>query len=299
MNTQEFTNLYTKQERDESLNSFTEETGFSLVRKYPDNTPYEKDGLRMFIKIALLNGKLFYEVNITKPEEKESKTSYIILDSGKYKNKLTSFISDRDSDEFTFDTEKQKVIHIKKNKEFSLNEFVNIIENNHLSDRLFWKRKINFVANLLLKIFFWLSDKHYEKVKVSIDKYHFSKNNEPTTEEEKNIEPFFKYFYISKNLIFFTLLLSLFIALASAIFPNVLPLKCIWTNLFGDFSLSNPLVVLLFFLVLFSIEKISIWLNNKIKNFLTPEQGYFSRPKENFIDKLHNYQYKNKFNLKI
>ena len=147
----------------------------------------------------------------------------------------------------------------------------------------------------MLRLFFWLSDKHYEKIRVAIDKYHFNRDNQPIKDDEKNVEPFFKYFYISKNTIFALLLLTFLIAILSIIFPCVIYLEKIWP--FGDFSLSNPFVILFFFLVLFSCEKFSIWLNKKIKNFFEKES--FQKKEINFIERLHNYQYNNKFKLKL
>lgn len=298
MNAQDFISLYIKQESDETITSFQNEAGFSLIRPYPKDTPYHKDGRRMFIKIAALDRGFFYGVDMTKPEKRGETTDYVVTDGEEYKKrKITNFISD--GSEFSFDNTSRKVIHQPTNKSFTMNEFVEILVTNHLADRLFLKRQLNASINVVLKVLFWLSDKHYERVRVSIDKYHFSRDNKPIPEEQKNIEPFFKYFYISKNLIFGILLMTFLFAILAAIFPNMIPVKNIWHSFFGEFSLSNPVLVLLFFLALFSSEKLSIWLNKKIKDFLMPEKNYFSEEKENFIERMHNFQLQNKFNLKI
>lgn len=299
MEKEEFTNLYEKQSQDDVLTQFENEIGFSLVRFYPENRIPKNEDLRMFIKVALLDKGLFYSVDMTKPDIEGEKTSYVIVFNSSYNKKITGFTSGVDDKEFAFDSSKKRIIHSKTQKEFTLNEFIDVLVKNHLSDRLFWKRKYNFLSNLILKILFWLSDKHYEKVQVSVDKYNFSKENKPIIENGENMEPFFKYFYISKNLIFLVLLISLFIAVLSSIFPKIFPISYIWKLLFGEFSLSNPLVVLFFFLALFSFEKLSVWLNTSIKEFLMPEQNVFAKHEENFIEKLHNYQHNNKFNLKI
>ncbi len=299
MNTQDFVDLYKKQESDESLTPFNNEIGFSLVRLYPKDTAYYNNNLRMFIKVALLEQGLFYGVDMTKPENEGNKISYIIVEDKEHKNKTTNFTSIVGDKEFVFDKSKNKIVHTKTRKEFDLNEFIKILVKNHLSDRMYWKRKLNFIVNLILKTIFWLADKHYEKVQVLIDKYHFSKENKTATEEKESFEPFFKYFYISRNFIFTILLVTFIVAIISSIFPRALPFKHVWGVLFGDFSLSNPFVVLLIVLVLFSAEKLSKWLVNKIKNFLEPNTNHFSEKEENFIEKLHNYQYHNSFNLKL
>ena len=295
MNKEDFLKLYTKKEVDDSVTPFTNEIGFSLIRNYPKNTHYHKDGKKMFIKIAVLQGKLFYAVDMTKPEQREGKSiSYIITDGQEYRKKTTNFFSDN-QEPFIFEESTKKIIFTPKNKSFTVNEFVEILVLNHLSDRLFGKRILNWIADLLLKLLFWLSDKHYEKIRVAIDKYHFNRDNQPIKEDEKSVEPFFKYFYISKNTIFAMLLLIFFLAVLSIIFPGVMFLEKIWP--FGEFTLSNPYVVLFLFLVLFSGEKFSIWLNRKIKEFFEKESVF--EKKVNFIERLHNYQYQNKFKLRL
>ena len=60
MNKEDFLNLYVMQEADNAITVFDNEIGFSLIRDYPKNTPYYKDGRKMFIKLAILQGKIFY-----------------------------------------------------------------------------------------------------------------------------------------------------------------------------------------------------------------------------------------------
>lgn len=295
MNDEDFVKLYTKKDSGELVIPFNNEIGFSLIRDYPKNTKYNKDGKKMFIKIAILKDKLFYSVDMTKPKENyEESGNYTIIDGEEYGKKTTNFSSD-DDEPFIFDENIKKIVFKPKNKKFTLNEFIEILAFNHLSDCMFFKRIINSIVNKILKILFWLSDKHYEKIKVSIDKYHFNKENQPIKEGEKNIEPFFKYFFISKNTIFMILLITFLLAVFNALFPKLIHFKNIW--IFGDFSLSNPFVFLFFFLILFLCEKFSIWLNNKIKEFFEKES--FEKKNINFIEKLHNYQYQNKFKLKL
>ena len=297
MNKEDFLKLYLKQEADNAITAFDNEIGFSLIRDYSKNTPYYKDGRKMFVKLAILKGKIFYSIDMVKPEQKGEKSiSYIIIEGKEYGKKTTNFFSDN-QEPFIFDETTKKIIFTPKNKSFTLNEFVEILIANHLSDRLFWKRVRDLITESILKLLFWLADKHYDKIRVSIDKYHLYRDNQPTKEDEKSIEPFFKYFYISKNTIFALLLLTFLLSLLSVIFPHIFYMKKIWP--FGEFSLSNPFVVLFFFLVLFLCEKFSLWLNNKIKEFFQDDKHSFQEKKINFIERLHNYQYQNKFNLKL
>ena len=286
-NGNEFAKLYTLQSSDESITPFANEAGFSLIRCYPKDTPYHKDGRRMFIKIAAPDRGFFYSVEMTRPEKEGEKTRYIITEGEEYKRKITNFFSD--GSEFTFDNATQKVNHQPSSKSFTINEFVEILVANHLSDGLFFKRILNELANRVLKFLFWLSDARYERIQTAIDKYHYGKGeNHPPKDEKKNIEPFFKYFYISKNILFAILLVT---------FPSAIFFGHLWA--YGDFSLSNPSLLLLFFLILFSCEKFSTWLDKKIKAFLMPAKDHFTEKRINFIEKLHDYQYNNKFNLKL
>ncbi len=288
MNIQEFTNLYIKQDIDEKVTSFNGEIGFSLVRQYPEGTPYQKDGKKMFIKVAIINNSLFYSVDMTKPEKRGEDFSYILTDGREYKKSITNFISNTEDNEFIFDQSLQKVIHLKSKKKFNLNQFIDVLVFNHLSDCLFWKRKLNYLASGILKIFFWLVKYHYDHLETSMNLYHFKKGEKSFPVKEKEPDPFFKYFDISKNILFL-----LFITLSSLSFF----FGHLWSS--GDFSVSNPTVVLFFFLILFSCEKISLSLEKSIREFLKPEDNIFSKKKMNFIEKLHQYQQKNQFNLKI
>lgn len=297
MTKEDFLKLYTKQEDDSSITLFDNEIGFSLIRDYPKNIPYFKDGKKMFIKLALLKGKVFYSVDMTTPDKGEGdKISYIITEGKEYGKKTTNFFSDN-QEPFVFNETTKKIIFTLKNKSFTLNEFVGILVNNHLSDRLFWKRVRDFFTELILKLLFWLADKHYDKIRVSLDKYHIYRDNQPTKEDEKNIEPFFKYFYISRNTIIVFLSFALLQKVFFVIFPKFSYIKHIWP--FGEFSASNPYVILFFFLALFLCEKFSIWLNNKIKEFFQDDKHSFEKKTINFIERLHNYQYKGTFNLKL
>lgn len=284
MNGEEFKKPYLMTDGDESITAFTSEVGFSLIRKYPENTVYYKDGRRMFIKIAVLDRGFFYSVDMTKPLKRDEATEYIITDGEEYKKKVTNFMSD--GSEFTFDKVAKIIVHQPTSRNFTINEFVEILVKNHLSDKLVWKRKANAVANSVLKFIFWLSDKHYDRVKTMPGKFGFNQKETSSEENINNVEPFFKYFSISRN--------TLFVGLVAAFLVAILFRKC---KIVSEFTVANPLIVLAFFLLLFLCEKISFWLNAKIKEFFTPRKFYNEEP--NFIEQLHDYQYRNSFKLSL
>src|SRR3989344_8010626 len=130
MTKDEFLKLYTKQDTDNTITPFTNEIGFSLIRDYPKNTPYFKDNRKMFIKVALLKDRLFYSVDMTKPGQRvEEPVSYVISQGEEYKKKTTNFFSDN-QEPFVFDENTKKIIFKPKNKNFTLNEFVDILVSN-------------------------------------------------------------------------------------------------------------------------------------------------------------------------
>ncbi|MCA9351318.1 hypothetical protein KC929_00890 [Patescibacteria group bacterium] len=283
MDSKKINELYKKQESDLKVTPFEGEVGFSLVRNYPLESLYAKDDKKVFIKIALLEGGLFYSVHMVEPSKRKGSFEYNIVDGYSYKKKVTNFVSDIKDNEFSFDKTKKKVIHSKSKKEFSLNEFIEILYKNHLSDRLFWKRQKNFLVKWILISIFWLLDKHYNYVEVSINEYKFKNGELKFSNESKKIEPFFKYFEISRNLLFLLLLL---------VFPI--------SYFFDDYSLSNPLVVSLFFLILLLSEKLYLFFVKQFENFFLKQENTFSQKKKNnLIEKLHIYHQRNQFDLKI
>jgi hypothetical protein len=75
----------------------------------------------------------------------------VIVDGTKYKNKVTSFVSDVEDNEFIFDKSKNKIIHNKTKKELTLNEFVDVLVKNHLSDRLLRLKLLTLMTITVLK----------------------------------------------------------------------------------------------------------------------------------------------------
>ncbi len=290
MDSSELLKLYTKKERDEKTVGFIDGVGFSIIRDYPEETKYFEDNMKMFIKVSVEGEKISYSVNMTEPKGEEPEISYSITDGDKYKKRVTNYYSsgevERDR-EFEFTADK-KVKVLKTGKEISINDFVEVLESNHLSDRMFWKRKLNTLNELILKFVFWLANKKYEsRAQLSIDIYHFQQGTKEELVKQKDIEPFFNYFYISKNLLFSVLLISFIGGVIS------------WQNWpFGDFSASNPILILLIFLTLFMLEIISLALQERINKLFEKEETFYKKEKKNFVEKLYKYQMTNKFKLK-
>lgn len=278
MNSDEFVKLYTKIDSDESITSFKDDVGFTLIRKYKEGSEYSKDDKRIFIRLYLV-GDIVNGATEMVDADKEGAGGYRIVTEGKYKKKVTNFRFGGEEN-VMFDTSRKKIFYKPKKLYFTLNEFIEILVNNHLSDRVFFRRNLNNLVNFFLRLIFWLSNKHYDRIKVMLEIYHPSQRDEHDKGDENNIEPFFKYFYISKNILFSFLLIAF-------------PVSFLITRIFyfKDFSISNPTIILFFFLILFVFEKLSTSLDKKIKLFFKKET--------NWIFWLHNFQFSESFKMKI
>lgn len=252
--------------------------GFTLIRKYKEGSKYQKDDKRIFIRLYLMNEKVNGGAEMV-DTDKEGSNSYRFVKDSQYRKKVTNFRFGMEED-ITFDVDKNKIFYKSKKLFFTLNEFINILVNNHFSDRLFFRRNLNNIVKLFLRFIFWLSNKHYDHIKIMLEIHHLSQKDEYDKDDEKKIEPFFKYFYISKNILF-------------SFFLIAFPLSLLLTSIYyiKDFSISNPTLILFFFLTLFIFEKLSVFLDKKIKAFFKKEV--------NFISRLHDSQFSESFKLKI
>lgn len=277
-NSEEFKKLYQKVSDDENVTEISDAVGIIIVRKYNKDSEYFKDGKKMFIKLYLRDAFLVGGIDMV--EEKKNGIYTIIFDNKKYKKKFTSFFFGQE-EKIKFNPENNKVLVRRKNKsiEFRLNDFVDLLAKNHLSDRLFWIRKKNYLKRIILRILFFLIDDKYNYV----DYYHeIHENKIGDIEREKEIkigkEPFFNYFKIYKNMLFILSILLFFalILIKKYGFPDG-----------GNFSMSNPILLFLFVIILFLLHYFSSLLHMK------------KRDKKGFIYKLHNDSLNNSFMLKI
>jgi hypothetical protein len=155
----------------------------------------------MFIKLSIVDNKVIHGSVDMVDFKKGNNESYPINTKDKYKKKVTNFYFGEE-EQIYFDTKTKKIICKVPKKSFSLNEFIEIIVKNHLSDRLFWKRGKNYLAINCLKFFFWLSDRHYKGSEVMTLIYGLGSETKDIKDNKVKAEPFFKYFYITKNILF-------------------------------------------------------------------------------------------------
>ena len=277
-NSEEFKKLYQKVSDDKNVTKISDAVGITIVRKYNKDSEYFKDGKKMFIKLYLRD--VFLVGGIDMVEEEENGIYTIISDNKKYKKKFTNFFFGPE-EKIKFNPENNKVLVRRKNKsiEFRLNDFVDLLVKNHLSDRLFWIRKKNYLKRIILRILFFVTDDKYNYV----DYYHeIHENKIGDIEKEKEIkigeEPFFNYFKIYKNMLFILSIL-LFFAL-------ILIKKHGFLD-GGNLSMSNPILLFLFVIILFLLHYFSSFLHMK------------KRDKKGFIYKLHKDSLNNSFMLWI
>ncbi|MDI6883492.1 MAG: hypothetical protein QMC93_03505 [Patescibacteria group bacterium] len=168
-----------------------------------------------------------------------------------------------------------------QDKKLSLNDFVDSLVKNHLSDRLFWIRKKNYLKKIILSVIFFLTDEKYNW----IEYYHRSNklqedkiNDREEKEPKISSEPFFKYFKIHNNALFVLFVILFFV------------LIIIKKYKFFDeqnISTSNPILLSAFIIILFLFHYFSSFLHLK------------KRDKNGFIYKLHNSSLNGSFKLRI
>ena len=139
-NSKDFKELYQKVPDDEKATEISDAVGITIVRKYNKDSEYFKDGKKMFIKLYLRDTFLVGGINVV--EEEKNGIYAIISDNKKYKKKFTNFFFGPE-EKIKFNAENNRVLIKRKNKniEFCLNDFVDLLIENHLSDRLSWARK--------------------------------------------------------------------------------------------------------------------------------------------------------------
>jgi hypothetical protein len=278
LSAEEFKDLYIQQPSDDDVVAFQDGVGFSIAKRYAEGTEYSKYGNLMFIRIYLKKEFVCGGIEMV-IRDSDNSDRYFLVDASKYKKRVTGFLFSEEEG-LIFNAESKKITY--KGRVFSVNELIDILVKNHLKDKLFIKRKINYLIRSLLRFVFWLSGREYDEVKISLHSYDSGLNNQ--TGIESKTEPFFKYFYISKNILFtlsvLIVLILFFIQKKGLISDNL-------------FNASNPIFVFSFFLFLFISEKMTSFFNDRISEF------FGTNKKENFISWLHFYQYKNSFKLKI
>lgn len=289
-----FLNLYKKTSKDEEIVKISDAPGITIIRKYDEITKYFKDGKKIFVKFYIRDGYINGGVDMAQKNESGGYTTY---DSTKpYKHPYTNFFFSKDEN-ITFNNNAQTIVIKRKNKiyKFNVNDFVDLLIKNHLSDRLFWKRKINKLKIYFLTFIFWLIDQKYDWISY-YRKVH-DKDKNPNVTDSVNIElpaplaidPFFKYFSIYRKILFcciFIITVVLFYFYDKANCSNSIT---IFYSLFKveNFTIANPILLFSFFIVLSLLHYLSAYLKAKIHD------------KDGLIYKLHESSLNNSFSLKF
>lgn len=240
--------LYNQIERDNHIFELSDYPGIQIVRKYQASSKGLVDK-RMFIRFALLSeeGQWHVEggVDIVKNKGSEQGSGWTIeFPKGTFVQRPTNYNFGK-SEEIYFDTKQSKIIF--KNRNYSLNEFIDLLEKNHLKDMFLWSRITSIMKLCFLHIVFFLSDSRYKKFNYIFNKQeNLSTLKEDVRPASEKADPLFHYFYIYKNLLGFTILVSL------------VPLFIISTYLPDSyFTVSNPFLLFSALFMLFFLEKMS------------------------------------------
>ncbi len=274
----QFTAHYNKTVRDVALSALDDGyIGFTLVREYEPNTRYHKDEMKMFIRLYLDEGYLVGSIEMARQREDMGQDGYTLVRDDKYRPRTTGFYFGPEED-VHFDRITAQVT-APRNRKYTLNEFVDILEKkNHLKDRQRLLRVRQYLERLLLRLIFWLVDKKYRHVHTILLRGKISPKQDDQ-DDMVQAEPFFNYFKIAKN----TLLTGVLIGIGLVVYV-------MWQD---TLSIVNPLVPLTAFLSLFIMEKISVWMVDKVSSFLS-EQNDGS----NFVHTLYSRQWSSGFRMK-
>ncbi len=219
-------NLYTRGSRDEDVFKIDEGgVGLQIIRKYKTE---QKEDVLMFISFYLKDEIVVGGVKRVKsPNVDEHKSYQIIFNDGKdYLNYHFN-----KSDNVKFDFSKQKILFSKK--EFSLNDFIDLLENNHL-------RSVSFSGNIK-EILFKTFDKLFPFFLPKGNIYNIQGVERSRADMPK--DPLFEYFYIDKRYLFLLFLIGLYplFRLSQFLNPN-------W------FTITNPFLLFLVLVIFFLLE---------------------------------------------
>lgn len=247
----ELANLFEKTERDEYVFELTDYPGIQIIRKYPTSFSDFIDK-RMFIKFILLyedDGCYVSGGVDTVKNKKESESGWTIEFTSKSFFQRPTNYNFWKSEDIHFLPETNRVTF--KNKEYSLSEFISLLEKNHLRDMFWLSRFVNYFKLAFLHILFFFSDAKFKKFD------HIFKRDETTSSIRKEkvkpaserADPLFHYFYVYKNLFGATLLICLpILYILSICLPETY------------FTISNPFLLFLALFLFFSLEKLSDFL---------------------------------------
>ncbi len=283
MDSENFNELYERQVDDLEVVVFKDANGISIVKKYPEKSKLNKDQSLMFIRLYLSNDFVCGGIERVKQDKKNKKRYHLVTSNLKSKRMVTNFAFNEEEN-FTFNKDKKK-IYDKNEKSVTINKFVEILVKNHVKDKFILKikRLRTSVVNRLLEILFWLVERKY-----TAEMFFFSINeiNKKSSVLEKLVkDPLFRYFKISRNiLLVFSIVLIPFLFFIQY-------KKLMNSNLF---NVANPLLLFSCLISFFLCEKVTLLLDNKIREFSDENEE-----KRNFISKLYYIQFKHSFKLKL
>ena len=299
-----FYKLYRKTSGDVEAVELVDGKGITIIRNYDEQNDYFKDGSLMFIKIYILDkGFVCGSVNMVKKSERLE--GYITIEDEKqYKKHFTNFFFHKE-EKIKFDVNRGKFI-VKK-KKLNINDFVDLLIKNHLADRLFLKRKlrVNKLKESFLKFIFWLLNEKYDWIEYYNSFHGKDRKLREINHKEKKLsvntqtEPFFKYFKINKDLLFFSVL---FIALPivwcfySKANDSSYSNDSVFLNLFKIeyFTITNPIFLFSFFIFLSMVRYLEFlirYVYKSLKEQIDDNEGW--------IYKLHMSSMNNSFSLKL
>jgi hypothetical protein len=196
LSSRDFFELYVKQDRDVHVYELKNALGIQLIRRY-ESHEHRLNKQLMFIRLSVEGDKplspIIGGVDMVAAESMDG--GWVIQhDDGRVYRRPTNFFFN-DAENVYFDRSKRKFIFQKT--EYSLNEFVDLLEKNHMRDMFFFSRLKGSLYSLFLFIVFFLADQKYNRLNVLIPGK--SQVDNISSVPISDADPVFHYFKIYKN----------------------------------------------------------------------------------------------------
>ena len=152
---------FKQSERDEYVFALGDYPGIQIVRKYTDQRLADK---RMFIKFLVMEegGVSFVWGGVDmvqdRPNEDMGGWTIVFNEKGLFR-KPTSYSFHRPED-IRLDTGSKLIVF--QSTKYSLNEFIDLLEQNHLRDMFFWSRIGGYIKLARLHMLFIFADSTFE-----------------------------------------------------------------------------------------------------------------------------------------
>ena len=170
ISSQYISDLYIRSNDDENVFALIDSIGINIIRKYKKDTIPARKNYRMFIRLFITaTNTVRGGVDVVKDNSDESNPGFpLVFEEDDtliniFRRKYTSFTIDG-KEKIEFSSKTNEIIF--RNREFSINQFVELLVYNHVHDMFFRSRILNYLKNFfVLEPAFYLANLNYRDLK--------------------------------------------------------------------------------------------------------------------------------------